>query len=643
MNTLPSSPTPTPSPLNYKTYTSKQQQHQLKSNSNHHSSSSLSTINSSSKDLNQRPSSLTSLPIIHHQFLDHSSSSSSSPHLNSIRQSNHHQHSRSINSINSNTSSPINSRPTTPALFHQATSSSSSSSKFSSLPPSHTQVPFRSGFQPKGVYRNRTDLLVSFRKGKEEIKRLEESRLQKRLERLIDLHFPNPSTSTSNSTSKDDHHTTATPLLNSFTSLTNHYLSGLIESTSTIRSKEQTIVRWQEDSEIKRCTICNSQFSVRVRKHHCRLCGKVICFLPIDEPIHGAGEEEKQTRKERCSSFIRFEWDSEELIKSRIMTNESNSGQEKSWNLNQDQHYQGRIIELNDEEIGMSADDRQSVFDMIHKKPDPNSVPQQNPLISKPKGVRVCRECLTIVLRRQSMTYPIDLPEYLKLYSILKQLQDEIERSLPEFQEMMINSKNPTSNLNPSKPLPPLQLMNMRKRLLRNLQSYDSTSKRLSHLTHPSNSNHSQNTSEERLKKAIITRSAFFLRDHMGLIRSIGGFDVIELPKSSSTGSTKHDKPFSVRSKALIPAERIESNTISKENEILPFNSNSNSIQTSLSNQTNQDFNQLNVLLEQERLVEGYLEEANSRRQLEDSVSLKISLDELREEIKVLKDKLKNH
>ncbi|EGF98545.1 uncharacterized protein MELLADRAFT_79679 [Melampsora larici-populina 98AG31] len=241
------------------------------------------------------------------------------------------------------------------------------------------------------------------------------------------------------------------------------YRDSLIESTSTIRSKEQTICKSTKTSL--------------------------------------------------------FEWDSEELIKSRTMTNESNPGHEKSWILNQDQHYQGRIIELNDEEIGMSPDDRQSVFDMIHKKPDPNSVPH-NPLISKPKGVRVCRECLTIVLRRQSMTYPIDLPEYLKLYSILKQLQDEIERSLPEFQEMMINSK----------------------------------------------------------------------------------------------------------SKALIPAERIESNTISKENEVLPFNSNSNSIQTSLSNQTNQDFNQLNVLLEQERLVEGYLEEANSRRQLEDSVSLKISL-----------------
>lgn len=37
----------------------------------------------------------------------------------------------------------------------------------------------------------------------------------------------------------------------------------------------------------------------------------------------------------------------------------------------------------------------------------------------------------------------------------------------------------------------------------------------------------------------------------------------------------------------------------------------------------------LNVLLEQERLVEAYLEEANSRRQLEDAASLKTSLDEL--------------
>ncbi|KAH9821322.1 FYVE zinc finger-domain-containing protein [Melampsora americana] len=640
MNTLPfssTSPTP-PGRLNYRPYTSKQ----LKVNSHHNSSSSLSTLSQQQlsprpiidsaythdhpKDSNQRPSSFTSSSIDHQSKL----TSNSSPHLTSIRHSLHHP-SRSINSINSNNSSPVNSRPSTPAHLNQPNSSSSTSSKFSITP--NSQVPFRSGFQPKGVYRNLTDLFISFRKGKEEIKRLEESRLQKRLERLIDLHFPNPFHS--NSTS--DSNSNSTPLLNSFSSLTNHYLSNLIEPNSSIRSKEQNIVRWQEDSELKRCTICNSQFTVRVRKHHCRLCGKVICFLPPDHPTNHLTSEGLPPRKERCSSFIRFEWDSQELIESRF-SNPSNLMNEKSIISNQDNKYPGKIVELTDEEIGINTDDRHTVFDLMNKKSTATFNPTNPNLVSKPKGVRVCRECLTIVLRRQSMTYPMDVPEYLKLYYLLKQLQDKIERSLPEFQEMLINSKNPTSNLNPSKPPPPIQLMNMRKRLLRNLQSYDSTSKRLSQL---SSSNQQQTLSEERLKKAIITRSAFFLRDHMGLIRSIGGFDLIDPSSSSSTKPIIPDKPISSRSKTGFTTAKSLSKP-SKES-LMNSSSSSNPNNPLIVSTETKEFGKLNVLLEQERLVEGYLEEANVRRQLEDAASLKISLDELRDEIKDLKEKLSQH
>lgn len=150
--------------------------------------------------------------------------------------------------------------------------------------------------------------------------------------------------------------------------------------------------------------------------------------------VDGGGPE----RKERCSTFITFEWDSEELIASRLM-NGSNMNLEKSINL-QDQKYQGRVEELTDLEIGI-ADDQHPVFDFMtqNKKPDHS----HNKTLESPKrkGVRVCRSCLAIVMRRQAMTYPMDLPDYIKLYNALKHLQDDIERALPEFQELMINSR----------------------------------------------------------------------------------------------------------------------------------------------------------------------------------------------------------
>ncbi|KAI0483338.1 FYVE zinc finger-domain-containing protein [Xylariaceae sp. FL0804] len=38
-----------------------------------------------------------------------------------------------------------------------------------------------------------------------------------------------------------------------------------------------TLPRWQPDAEATYCPICHTQFSIWVRKHHCRKCGRVVC------------------------------------------------------------------------------------------------------------------------------------------------------------------------------------------------------------------------------------------------------------------------------------------------------------------------------------------------------------------------------
>ncbi|KAK0670372.1 putative E3 ubiquitin-protein ligase ZNRF2 [Cercophora samala] len=42
-------------------------------------------------------------------------------------------------------------------------------------------------------------------------------------------------------------------------------------------SGELILPRWQPDAEVTYCPICNTQFSIFVRKHHCRKCGRVVC------------------------------------------------------------------------------------------------------------------------------------------------------------------------------------------------------------------------------------------------------------------------------------------------------------------------------------------------------------------------------
>lgn len=48
-----------------------------------------------------------------------------------------------------------------------------------------------------------------------------------------------------------------------------------------IRNLEQTIVPWEDDATIPECPFCQQPFSQYVlRRHHCRICGRVVCSDP---------------------------------------------------------------------------------------------------------------------------------------------------------------------------------------------------------------------------------------------------------------------------------------------------------------------------------------------------------------------------
>ena len=40
---------------------------------------------------------------------------------------------------------------------------------------------------------------------------------------------------------------------------------------------EKTIVKWTPDKEVQFCRRCSKSFNVRRRRHHCRLCGSIMC------------------------------------------------------------------------------------------------------------------------------------------------------------------------------------------------------------------------------------------------------------------------------------------------------------------------------------------------------------------------------
>ncbi|KAI9833919.1 MAG: hypothetical protein M1819_003428 [Sarea resinae] len=61
--------------------------------------------------------------------------------------------------------------------------------------------------------------------------------------------------------------------------------SGILWPLSGAKSQrkvlEQSVVTWQEDAEVPKCPFCQQEFTnYGFRRHHCRLCGRVICGDP---------------------------------------------------------------------------------------------------------------------------------------------------------------------------------------------------------------------------------------------------------------------------------------------------------------------------------------------------------------------------
>ena len=86
------------------------------------------------------------------------------------------------------TPSSSSSRPQTPAASASSVTSLSPPSTRTSTPV-RSSAPYRPGFQPKGVYRPLTDEFLKLRQSRHVNGRVEQTRLERRLEKLINLHF----------------------------------------------------------------------------------------------------------------------------------------------------------------------------------------------------------------------------------------------------------------------------------------------------------------------------------------------------------------------------------------------------------------------------------------------------------------------
>ncbi|KAI1362021.1 FYVE zinc finger protein [Xylaria arbuscula] len=115
-----------------------------------------------------------------------------------------------------------------------------------------------------GFMQDHTQSFAAIRRKRVDKQTLEVSRLEKRLTKLTHILANAPST-----VSTSGGGTLLSPV------------SSLNSQRSQRKMLEQSVVTWEEDAKVLRCPFCQQEFgSWTFRRHHCRICGRVVCADP---------------------------------------------------------------------------------------------------------------------------------------------------------------------------------------------------------------------------------------------------------------------------------------------------------------------------------------------------------------------------
>ncbi|NXA54741.1 RBNS5 protein, partial [Nothocercus julius] len=172
--------------------------------------------------------------------------------------------------------------------------------------------------------------------------------------------------------------------------------------SAKIRAIEKSVVPWVSDQDVPFCPDCGNKFSIRNRRHHCRLCGSIMCkkcmelvSLPLANKLTSA---------------------SKEALGSHTSPNSSPNSVHGS--------RRGSISSIS------------SVSSVLDEKDDDR--------------IRCCQHCKdTLLKREQQIDEKEHTPEIVKLYEKLRLCMEKVDQKAPEYIRMAesLNAGEITYNL----------------------------------------------------------------------------------------------------------------------------------------------------------------------------------------------------
>ncbi|KAM9751547.1 rabenosyn-5 [Menidia menidia] len=179
--------------------------------------------------------------------------------------------------------------------------------------------------------------------------------------------------------------------------------------SAKIRAIEKSVVSWVNDSDVPFCPDCGNKFNIRNRRHHCRLCGSIMCRRCMEfVPLPLAQKLINGTREALC------------VPGSPGQSQSAPAGAAGSGMGSR----RGSISSLS------------SVTSMLEEKDD--------------ERIRCCHHCMDTLLKRQQKLEEKDhVPDIVKLYERLRMCMEKVDEKAPEYIRMAesLNAGETTYNL----------------------------------------------------------------------------------------------------------------------------------------------------------------------------------------------------
>ncbi|KAI5621941.1 rabenosyn-5 [Silurus asotus] len=176
-----------------------------------------------------------------------------------------------------------------------------------------------------------------------------------------------------------------------------------------IRALEKSVVPWVNDQDVPFCPDCGDRFNIRNRRHHCRLCGSIMCRKCMEfVPLPMAYKLTSSTREALC-------------VPGSPRQGASPGG---GGSASQQTSRRGSISSLS------------SVSSVLEEKDEDR--------------IRCCRHCMDALLRYQHKLEEKDnVPDIVKLYERLRMCMEKVDEKAPEYIRMAesLNAGETTYNL----------------------------------------------------------------------------------------------------------------------------------------------------------------------------------------------------